>query len=238
MKIALIGYGKMGKAIEEISIADNDEVVLKITSANQHEFTVDNLKNADVAIEFSNPKTAVNNLKKCFDAHVPVVCGTTGWLKDFDEVKDYCNQQQGSFLYASNFSVGVNLFFAVNKYLAALMSTHNEYDVTIEEVHHTQKKDAPSGTAITLAEQILEKIKTKKGWVNSEAGNNSELEIVSKRIDEVPGIHSIKYNSENDFIEIKHSAYNRKGFASGALLAAKFIQNKKGIFSMQDVLGL
>jgi len=238
MKIALIGYGKMGKAIEEISIADNDEVVLKITSANQHEFTVDNLKNADVAIEFSNPKTAVNNLKKCFDAHVPVVCGTTGWLKDFDEVKDYCNQQQGSFLYASNFSVGVNLFFAVNKYLAALMSTHNEYDVTIEEVHHTQKKDAPSGTAITLAEQILEKIKTKKGWVNSEPADNSELEIVSKRIGEVPGIHSIKYNSENDFIEIKHSAYNRKGFASGALLAAKFIQNKKGIFSMQDVLGL
>jgi len=238
MKIALIGYGKMGKAIEEISIADNDEVVLKITSANQHEFTVDNLKNADVAIEFSNPKTAVNNLKKCFDAHVPVVCGTTGWLKDFDEVKDYCNQQQGSFLYASNFSVGVNLFFAVNKYLAALMSTHNEYDVTIEEVHHTQKKDAPSGTSITLAEQILEKIKTKKGWVNSEPADNSELEIVSKRIGEVPGIHSIKYNSENDFIEIKHSAYNRKGFASGALLAAKFIQNKKGIFSMQDVLGL
>jgi 4-hydroxy-tetrahydrodipicolinate reductase len=238
MKIALIGYGKMGKAIEEIAIADNDEIVLKITSANQDQFTIDNLKNADVAIEFSNPQTAVNNLKKCFDANVPVVCGTTGWLKDLDDMKDYCNKQQGAFLYASNFSVGVNLFFALNKYLATLMSTHNEYNVTIEEVHHTQKKDAPSGTAITLAEQILEKIKTKESWVNNESSDNSQLEIVSKRIDDVPGIHSVKYNSENDFIEIKHSAYNRKGFANGALLAAKFIARKKGIFSMQDVLGL
>ncbi|MEP6683575.1 MAG: 4-hydroxy-tetrahydrodipicolinate reductase [Parafilimonas sp.] len=238
MKIALIGYGKMGKAIEEIAIADKEEVILKITSANQDQFTIDNLKNADVAIEFSNPQTAVNNIKKCFDANVPVVCGTTGWLKDLADVKDYCNKQQGAFLYASNFSIGVNLFFALNKYLATLMSTHNEYNVTIEEVHHTQKKDAPSGTAITLAEQILEKIKTKKNWINNKSNDASQLDIISKRTGDVPGIHSIKYNSETDFIEITHSAYNRKGFASGALLAAKFIADKKGIFSMQDVLGL
>lgn len=238
MKIALVGYGKMGKAIEEIAQAAGDEIVLKISSNNKNQFTVDNLKQADVAIEFSNPHSAVENIKQCLNAQVPVVCGTTGWLNQLDEIKAYCEKKQGAFLYASNFSIGVNLFFALNKYLAALMSAHEEYNVSIEEIHHTQKKDAPSGTAITLAEQILENIKTKKSWVNNETSNASDLEIISKRIDDVPGIHSIKYNSANDFIEIKHSAYNRKGFADGALQAAKFIIGKKGIFSMQDVLGL
>ncbi len=238
MKIALIGYGKMGKAIEEIAKANGDEIVLKISSENKNLFTPGNIKHADVAIEFSNPHSAAENIKTCFDANVPVVCGTTGWLQQLDEIKEYCDQKQGAFLYASNFSIGVNLFFALNKYLAGLMSTHNEYGVRIEEIHHTQKKDAPSGTAITLAEQILENIKTKKSWVNKETDNASELEIISKRIDDVPGIHAIKYNSSTDFIEITHSAHNRKGFAGGALLAAKFIVGKKGIFSMEDVLGL
>ena len=238
MKIALIGYGKMGKAIKEIAQAEGIEIVLKISSENKDLFTIENIKEADVAIEFSNPDSAVKNIKRCFDAHIPVVCGTTGWLKHIDEVKEYCNKTQGAFLYASNFSIGVNLFFALNKYLASLMNAHNEYDVSIEETHHTQKKDAPSGTAITLAEQLIQKIKTKKNWVNNETDDDSSLKIISKRINDVPGIHTVKYNSPTDFIEITHSAYNRKGFAGGALLAAKFIIGKKGIFSMQDVLGL
>ncbi|MGN6212349.1 4-hydroxy-tetrahydrodipicolinate reductase [Parafilimonas sp.] len=238
MKIALIGYGKMGKAIEEIAKENGDEIVLKISSSNQNEFTADNLKQADAAIEFTNPHSAVENIKKCLDANIPVVCGTTGWLKDLPEIKSYIEQKTGTFLFASNFSVGVNLFFALNEYLASLMSSHKEYQVSIEEVHHTQKKDAPSGTAITLAGQLLEKIKTKKSWVNDKTNNESELEIISKRIDDVPGIHTIKYNSPIDYIEITHSAYNRKGFAGGALLAAKFIAGKKGIFTMKDVLGL
>ncbi|SFQ45807.1 4-hydroxy-tetrahydrodipicolinate reductase [Parafilimonas terrae] len=238
MKIALIGYGKMGKAIEAIAKENGDEIVLKISSSNQNEFTADNLKQADAAIEFTNPHSAVENIKKCLDANIPVVCGTTGWLKDLPEIKNYIEQKNGTFLFASNFSVGVNLFFALNEYLASLMSSHQEYEVSVEEVHHTQKKDAPSGTAITLAEQLIEKIKTKKSWVNDKTNNESELEIISKRIDDVPGIHTIKYNSPIDYIEIKHSAYNRKGFAGGALLAAKFIAGKKGIFTMKDVLGL
>ena len=188
MKIALIGYGKMGKAIEEIAVAEGDEIVLKISSEENIEiFTVENIKQADVAIEFTNPHSAAENIKKCFDAGVPVVCGTTGWLKDLDSIKKYCNQKQGAFLYASNFSIGVNLFFALNKYLASLMSSHNEYTVSIEEIHHTQKKDAPSGTAITLAEQLLQKIKTKKSWVNAKLNDPSELEIISERIDDVAG---------------------------------------------------
>jgi 4-hydroxy-tetrahydrodipicolinate reductase len=238
MKIALIGYGKMGKAIESIAKENGDEIVLKISSSNKDEFTEENLKKADAAIEFTNPHSAVENIKRCVDADIPVVCGTTGWLKDLPEIKNYIEQKNGAFLFASNFSVGVNLFFALNEYLASLMSSHKEYAVNIEEVHHTQKKDAPSGTAITLAEQLLEKIKTKKSWVNHTTNNESELEIISKRIDDVPGIHTIKYNSPIDYIEITHSAYNRKGFAGGALLAAKFIADKKGIFTMKDVLGL
>jgi len=238
MKIALIGYGKMGRAIEEIALAGGDEIVLKVGLENLEDFTVENLQQAAVAIEFTDPHSAVANIKKCFDAGVPVVCGTTGWLKELEAVKTYCNEKNGAFLCASNFSIGVNLFFALNEYLAALMNKHSEYEVRVEEVHHTQKKDAPSGTAISLAEQILENIKTKKSWVNSETGNAEELEILSKRIGDVPGIHAVKYNSPTDFIEITHAAYNRKGFASGALLAAKFIAGKKGIFNMKDVLGL
>ena len=238
MKIALIGYGKMGKAIEEIALAKGHEVVLKIDMDNQHEFTAENLSKADVAIEFTGPHSAVDNLKKLFDAGTPVVSGSTGWLERWDEVKNYCQSKNGAFIYASNFSIGVNLFFEVNTYLAKLMSNHPEYEASMEEIHHTQKKDAPSGTAITLAEQVLQQIKTKKQWVNENSTNNEDLIITSKRIDPAPGTHSIKYHSEIDDIEIIHTAHSRKGFAGGAVAAAEFLAGKKGIYTMKDVLGL
>ncbi|HVX26506.1 MAG TPA: 4-hydroxy-tetrahydrodipicolinate reductase [Parafilimonas sp.] len=237
MKIALIGYGKMGKAIEEIANKNGDEIVLKISSSNKDLFTIDNIKKADVAIEFTNPHSAVDNIKKCIDAGVPVVTGSTGWLKQFDEVVNYCKQKKGCFLYASNFSVGVNIFFEVNKILAGLMSKQKDYNVTIEEIHHTQKKDAPSGTAITIAEQILQRSISKKEWVNKATEDKSQLQIISKRIENIPGTHKVLYHSFADDIEIIHTAHNRSGFASGALQAAKFIIGKKGIFEMKDVLG-
>ncbi len=237
MKIALIGYGKMGKAIEEIAKATRDEIVLKISSSNKEMLTVENIKAADVAIEFTNPHSAIENIKKCFNAGVPVVCGSTGWLKQWAEVAAYCKEKNGCFLYASNFSVGVNIFFEVNKYLAGLMDKQNAYEVNIEEIHHTQKKDAPSGTAITIAEQIMQKVSAKKEWVNTETEDKNQLEIISKRIDDVPGTHRVLYHSLADDIEILHTAHNRTGFASGALQAARFIVGKKGIFKMNDVLG-
>lgn len=238
MKIALIGYGKMGQAIEEIALRKGHEVVLKINIDNVEDFTTEAVRNADVAIEFTGPQSAVENIKKCMDAGVPVVSGSTGWLQQWNEVKDYCEQKNGSLIYASNFSIGVNLFFEVNTYLAELMSRHPEYDVMLEEIHHTQKKDAPSGTAITLGEQIMQHIKTKKHWVNHISDNETELEIISERIDSTPGTHKIKYFSSIDDIEIVHTAHNRKGFASGAVLAAEFLAGKKGIYTMKDVLGI
>lgn len=237
MKIALIGYGKMGKAIEEIAVEKGHGIVLKINSKNNDEFTADTIKQADVAIEFTNPHTAVTNIKKCLDAGVPVVCGSTGWLAEYNEIVNECTDKGGAFLYASNFSVGVNIFFALNTYLASLMANQPAYDVALEEIHHTAKKDAPSGTAITLAEQVLEHIKTKKQWVNHIADNESELEIISERIDPAPGTHKIKYTSAIDDIEIIHTAHNRKGFAGGAVLAAEFLHDKKGVYTMKDVLG-
>jgi 4-hydroxy-tetrahydrodipicolinate reductase len=238
MKIALIGYGKMGKAIEEIAVSKGHEVVLKIDMDNQHEFTADNLKKADVAIEFTGPHSAVDNLKRLFDAGIVVVSGSTGWLEKWEEVKRYCESKNGSFIYASNFSIGVNLFFELNTYLAKLMRNHPSYDVSMEEIHHTQKKDAPSGTAITLAEQVLQHIIAKKQWVNEASDNKEDLLITSKRIDPAPGTHSIKYHSAIDDIEIIHTAHNRTGFAGGAVAAAEFIVGKKGIYTMKDVLGL
>jgi 4-hydroxy-tetrahydrodipicolinate reductase len=238
MNIALIGYGKMGKAIEEIAIDKGHQIVLRITSANINELTRDNLQQADVAIEFTNPESAVSNLKLCIDSGVPVVCGSTGWLKEKEAIEDYCRAHNSALLYASNFSIGVNLFFELNKYLSSLMQQHNEYDVAIEEIHHTHKKDAPSGTAITLAEQVLENIQQKSKWVNHEATAADELAIISKRIDPAPGTHAIRYSSPVDDIEIIHTAHNRKGFAAGAVLAAEFLSGKKGIFTMKEVLGL
>ncbi|MEY2916419.1 MAG: 4-hydroxy-tetrahydrodipicolinate reductase [Bacteroidota bacterium] len=236
MKIALIGYGKMGKAIEEIAEQRNHTAGLKIDINNIDSFTAANLQQCDVAIEFTGPHSAVDNILKCLDAGIPVVSGSTGWLEQWPLIKEKCDTLNGALLYASNFSVGVNIFFELNKKLAQLMSRQSEYQVSMEEIHHTQKKDAPSGTAITLAEQVLENITTKKKWINDVAKYPNELPIISKRIDPAPGTHSIKYSSAIDDIEIIHTAHSRTGFATGAVLAAEFIAGKKGIFSMKDVL--
>jgi 4-hydroxy-tetrahydrodipicolinate reductase len=237
MKIALIGYGKMGKTIEQIAINKGHDISLVIDLHNAGDLTKENLQKADVAIEFTTPETAVNNILKCFEAGIPVVSGTTGWVKNIDEVKNICIKKDASFLYSSNFSIGVNIFFELNKKLAALMSKH-DYEVTVEETHHTQKKDAPSGTAITIAEQILKELTHKEQWVNYKSDKENDLSIISHRIDPAPGTHTVKYASAIDDIEIIHTAHNRQGFASGAVLAAEFIKDKKGIFSMKDVLGI
>ena len=237
MKIALIGYGKMGKAIEEIAIQKGHEVVLRINSENRPNLQAEDLQKADAVIEFTTPHAAKENVKLCLEAGVPVVCGSTGWTQELPEVKLYCESRNGTLVYASNFSVGVNLFFELNKKLASLMSNHPSYEVILEEIHPTQKKDAPSGTAITLAEQILERIDRKKQWVNDISENPEDLEIISQRIDPAPGTHHVKYASVIDDIEIVHTAHSRKGFAAGAVLAAEFTAGKKGFFSMKDVLG-
>jgi 4-hydroxy-tetrahydrodipicolinate reductase len=238
MKIALIGYGKMGHMIEEIAIQRGHEVVLKIDVNNPQDLNKETISKADVAIEFTNPESAFQNVMKVLEFGVPVVSGSTGWNNKLDEAKNYCKQNNGSFLHASNFSVGVNIFFEVNKLLAKMMSSQPEYDVTMREIHHTAKKDAPSGTAVTLAEQVLSNLLRKKKWVNQPAETREQLSIISERIDPAPGTHYVKYSSEVDDIEIIHTAHSRKGFALGAVLAAEFITDKKGIFSMQDVLNL
>jgi 4-hydroxy-tetrahydrodipicolinate reductase len=237
MKIALLGYGKMGKAIEEIALQKGHEIVLRITDQNLEDLTKENLKKADVAIEFSSPESAVSNILFCLNNAVPVVSGTTGWLSQLKIIEEKCKEGNGTFLYASNFSVGVNIFFELNKKLALLMNHHKDYKIQLEEIHHTEKKDAPSGTAITLAEQIIATSTQKNKWVNTDSEKENEVPIISKRIDEVAGTHSVKYSSSIDDIEIIHTAHNRKGFAQGAVLAAEFIVAKKGIFSMKEVLG-
>lgn len=238
LKIALIGYGKMGKAIEQIALAKGHSIALIIDAANSVDLNPANLKQCDVAIEFTSPHTAVQNILTCIDAGTPVVCGSTGWLEEWDKVKEHCIQKNGSLLYASNFSIGVNIFFEINKKLAELMHPHAAYQVSVEEIHHTAKKDAPSGTAITIAEQILWSYPEKKKWVNEANSAVDELPIISKRIDPAPGTHVVKYQSPIDDIEIIHTAHSREGFASGAVLAAGFLFNKKGIYSMKEVLGL
>lgn len=238
MRIALIGYGKMGKAIEEIALQRGHEIIIKIDQPNLHEFTKENMAKADVAIEFTSPHTAYENIKNCLEFGIPVVCGSTGWTERLEDLKNICTDKNGSFIYSSNYSVGVNIFFEVNKKLAALMAPHKEYEVILEETHHTQKKDAPSGTAITLAEQVLEQVKRKKQWVNELSDHPEDLEIISQRVDPAPGTHSIRYSSTIDTIEITHTAHNRQGFAMGAVLAAEFIKDRKGFFTMKDVLNL
>lgn len=238
MKIALIGYGKMGKAIEEIALQKGHQIVLKIDISNLNDFNKENLSKADVAIEFTSPHTAFANIKKCLEYDVPVICGSTGWLEKWNEIENYCKEQNGTFLYASNFSIGVNLFFELNTYLAKLMNKYDNYNVSLTEIHHTQKKDAPSGTAITLAEQIIANNSSKEKWINEPTENKNELAIISERIDPAPGTHTIRYSSTIDDIEITHTAHNRIGFASGAVLAAEFVVGKKGIFTMKDALGL
>jgi 4-hydroxy-tetrahydrodipicolinate reductase len=238
MKIALIGYGKMGKAIESIALNKGHEIVLKIDIQNNQDLTEAAIQKADVAIEFTGPHSAFENVKKCITWGVPVVSGSTGWLEKWNEIKDLCEAKNGTLIYSSNYSIGVNLFFELNKQLAQLMAPYNNYDVSMTEVHHTEKKDAPSGTAISLAEQILSHLGRKNKWVNSASANSNELVIQSERIDPAPGTHMVKYSSEVDDIEIIHTAHTRVGFASGAVLAAEFAFEKKGIFTMKDVLGL
>jgi 4-hydroxy-tetrahydrodipicolinate reductase len=237
MKIALIGYGKMGKIIESVALSRGHEFVLKIDLENIDAFTAENISTADVAIEFTGPHTAFENVMKCIDFQTPIVCGSTGWLEKLAPVEENCKSKNGSFLYASNFSVGVNIFFEVNKKLAQLMEGQTQYDVSIKEIHHTQKKDAPSGTAISLAEQVIENNSQKIKWQNVPSNAANELYIESERIDPYPGWHEVKYSSDIDEIKIIHNAHNRNGFALGAVLAAEYIKDKKGIFTMKDVLG-
>jgi 4-hydroxy-tetrahydrodipicolinate reductase len=237
MNIALIGYGKMGKAIEGIASTRGHEIVLRTNIDNLEDNRPENIRKADVAIEFTGPESAFDNIMLCMESGVPVVSGSTGWLDRYEEVRKYCRAHGAAFLYASNFSIGVNIFFELNKYLATLLAPHPEYNVSLTEIHHTQKKDAPSGTAITLADQVLEKIRRKKSWVNHISDNLDELEIISQRTDPAPGTHIVKYQSAIDDIEIVHTAHSREGFATGAVLAAEFIRGKKGVFSMKDVLG-
>jgi 4-hydroxy-tetrahydrodipicolinate reductase len=238
MRIALIGYGKMGKTIEALAIAKGHSLDLKIGSQNLADFNETNLKNIDVAIEFTTPDTAFENIKKLLNAKVPTVCGTTAWLAHLPKAKNLCITNETSFIYASNFSIGVNIFFEINKKLAQYMNGQNQYNVALEEIHHTQKLDAPSGTAVTIAEGVLENLDRKNSWVNNISHINTELEIISKRIDPAPGTHSVTYSSTIDTIEIIHTAHSREGFASGALAAAEFIFNKKGVFTMKEVLSL
>jgi 4-hydroxy-tetrahydrodipicolinate reductase len=251
MKFALIGYGKMGKTIEQFIIDQGhaDEIVLKITDANIDELTTANLKKADVAIEFTTPQSAVPNIYKCFEAGIPVVVGTTAWLDKLDEVKAVCADKKGTLFFSPNFSIGVNIFWAVNQKLAQLMNTQPQYEVTMEEIHHTEKLDAPSGTAVKTAEVILKDLSRKQNWQLTDglkgtqhhtlsSNTSSPLLIVAKREPQVPGTHIVKYESDVDFIEIKHEAKSRKGFAEGAVLAARWLAGKKGVFDMKDLLGL
>ena len=232
MKLALLGYGRMGKEIEKIAISRGHEIVIRKDVNDEIDITL-----ADVAIDFSVPTSAFNNITNCLNNNVPVISGTTGWLDKYEEAVTLCKDKKGGFIYASNYSVGVNIFFELNKQLAKMMATLDEYKVSMEEIHHTKKLDAPSGTAITLAEGVIEN-SSKSAWVLGEKNETNEIPIVAKRIPEVPGTHSVWYNSVVDTIEIKHTAHNRKGFALGAVIAAEWIIGKEGVFSMKDVLNI
>ncbi len=235
MKIALIGYGKMGKTIEQIALQRGHQIVSIIDINNTADFESEAFRSADVAIEFTTPATALGNYMRCFAANVPVVSGTTGWLEHLDEVKAKCEQEGKTFFYASNFSVGVNIFFALNRYLAKIMNGFPAYDVRMTEVHHIHKLDAPSGTAITLAEGILDNVERKERWTLETAEQPTDLPIHAIREGEVPGIHEIIYESEADTISIKHDAKSRTGFALGAVIAAEFTAGKKGFLGMNDL---
>ena len=233
MKIALLGYGRMGKTIEQIALQRGHTIVLKVDE-NTESY---NITTADIAIDFSIPSVAFNNISNCLNNNVPVVSGTTGWLDKFETAKELCHQKNGGFIYASNYSLGVNIFFELNEYLAKIMRNLKQYEISMEEIHHTQKLDAPSGTAITLAEGII-KNSDKESWALNVTNSNSEIPIVAKRIDDVPGTHSVEYKSDVDTIDIKHTAHSRDGFALGAVIAAEWLVDKKGVFTMKDVLGI
>ncbi|MEO6849937.1 MAG: 4-hydroxy-tetrahydrodipicolinate reductase [Mucilaginibacter sp.] len=245
MNIALLGYGKMGKIIEKIATDRKHTIVLKIDYDNQHDLTADNIRKADVVIDFTTPGSVLSNIQHCFEANVPLVVGTTGWYEHLKAVKQQCVDSGNTLLYGSNFSVGVNIFFHVNRVLAKVMNNYPYYYVQVEEIHHTQKLDSPSGTAITIAEGIIENSDTKKDWVNVLAAGdnetaednikNDQLLIESFRMENVPGTHTVIYDSEVDTIEFKHTAHNRNGFAFGAVLAAEWVHDKKGFFSVEEM---
>lgn len=244
MKIALIGYGKMGKAIEAVALEKNAragtnlyDIVLRVDVDNRDKITLEELSQADVAIEFTSPETALRNIHWCFEANVPVVVGSTGWTKELSKVQHYAAENDKSFLFSPNFSIGVNIFFEINRKLAEIMNHYEDYDVIMTEIHHTQKKDAPSGTALFAALDVLKRIQRKDQWRNYASDNKATLSILSERIEDVPGTHIVRYFSPIDEIELKHTAHNRTGFASGALLAAEWLVGKKGYYSMEDVLG-
>ncbi|WP_344823723.1 4-hydroxy-tetrahydrodipicolinate reductase [Rurimicrobium arvi] len=238
MKIALVGYGKMGKAIERIALSRGHEIVLRISSQNRQLLFSETIKEADVVIEMTNPEAAFDNVKACLDAGVSVVCGSTGWNNEVPAAKQLAEEKGVAFLQTSNFSIGVNVFFSINEVLADIMNKYPEYEVSMEEVHHIHKKDKPSGTAITLAERIIAHLDRKKRWEESQPGAAEVLSIHPVREDEAPGTHSVKYSSAIDDIELIHTAHNRDGFAQGAVVAAEFIAGKKGVYTMRDVLGL
>ena len=237
MNIALFGYGKMGKEIEQIALQRNHTIVLKINRSNINDITVQRLKKADVAIEFSTPDTVIENIYKCFDANLPIIAGTTGWYNKFDEIKNACLKNSQSLFYATNFSLGVNLFFKMNEQIAKMMNSFSDYEVAMQEIHHIHKLDKPSGTAITTAERVLANYDKKSKWsIENNADKNLFIDVV--RTNEVPGTHTVSYTSAVDEISITHKAFNRKGFALGAVLAAEFIQHKKGVYTMNDLLNL
>lgn len=236
MKIALIGYGKMGQAIEKIAVARHHEICCRIDAGEEAKFKSEELRNSDVAIEFTTPQSALSNYYKAFEANVPVVSGTTGWLEHLDELKEFIRKENKTFFYASNFSLGVNVFFSVNNYLAKLMNNFPEYNVRMDETHHIHKKDAPSGTAITLAEGIIQNLDSKDSWTLKQDATSNQLLINAFREGEFPGRHTITYDSNIDSIQITHDAKSREGFALGAVIAAEFLKDKKGFYGMKDLL--
>ena len=235
MKIVLFGYGKMGKEVEKIALERGHELILRIEKNEEYD-----ISEADVAIDFSVPSAAFNNITSCFKKNIPVISGTTGWLEDYEKAVTICKKNNGSFIYASNFSIGVNLFFELNDKLSRIMNSNNNYYPSIEEIHHTKKLDAPSGTAITIAEQTIKNSSTKEWCLHTNRAKVDKeiIPISSKRIKDVPGTHIVAYESEIDSIEIKHTAHNRKGFAHGAIIAAEWLINKNGVYTMKDVLNL
>lgn len=242
MKLALLGYGKMGQIIERIALDRGHQIVLRIDALNPEDLTPENLQKADVAIDFSTPASVLDNIAVCFEAGLPVVVGTTGWYEKLQEVENTCRAGNKTMLYASNFSIGVNVFFHINKVLASVMNRYSQYEVQVEEIHHTQKLDSPSGTAITIAEGIIDQLDRKSEWVNELVGENTEmvvrpdqLLIESHRIEDVPGTHTVIYSSEVDEIELKHTAHSRTGFALGAVLAAEWLKDRQGFYNITDM---
>lgn len=238
MNILLLGYGKMGKTIEKIAVGRGHTIVGRIDETSKSDLQKFSGENTDVAIEFSQPDAAFDNIKYCMQHNIPTISGTTGWLDKMPIIEDLCQQNEGAFFYASNFSVGVNLFFKLNERLAKLMTPFDEYNIEIEEIHHTQKKDAPSGTAITLAEGIIRNNDEKAHWELDQISDEEAIPIYAKRIDQVPGTHTIRYKSVVDDIEIKHTAHSRQGFAQGAVIVSEWLKDKKGVLSMDDFLKL